>query len=166
MLSALNRIDLFISHIEKALLVFFGLALTVIMIAQVILRYFFSSPIFWAEEISVQFLIFITAFGISFITQQKQHISIDFLLSQITNEKKRFAENTTGILFLILMAGLCFYSWEWVLRPDVQMEKSGTTGLPRWYTYAAFPVALSFLCWHQLIVLMNRFFSKNKEGQL
>ncbi|GGE72554.1 TRAP-type C4-dicarboxylate transport system permease small subunit [Paenalcaligenes hominis] len=164
MLSALNRIDFFISRIEKALLVFFGLALTTIMIAQVILRYFFSSPIFWAEEISVQFLIFITVFGISYITQQKQHISIDFLLSQIKSEKKRIAEIITGILFFILMIGLCFYSWEWVLRADVQMEKSGTTGLPRWYTYAAFPVALSCLCWHQFIVVINRFFNKNKEG--
>lgn len=134
------------------------------MIAQVVLRYFFSSPLFWAEEISVQFLIFMTVFGISYITQKKQHISIDFLISQISDENKKKVENVMGVLFFLLMAFLCFYSWEWVLRADVQMEKSGTTGLPRWYTYISFPIALSFLCWHQLVVLANGFFDKNKEG--
>src|SRR5690625_4545440 len=63
-----------------------------------------------------------------------------------------------GLFMLLLMGLLCFYAWEWILRPDVQLEKSGTTGLPKWYTYAAFPIALSFLCWHQLTRLLNQCF--------
>lgn len=163
MLSVLNRIDHAVAQLEKALLVFFCFILTMIMIAQVIFRYFFGSPIFWAEEISVQFLVFITAFGVSYLTQQKQHIKIDFILVQLSPLRRSQLMAVLDILFLALMALICFYSWEWVLRPDVQVETSGTTGLPRWYNYMALPIALSFLCWHQLIVLINTFFGKPKK---
>ncbi len=164
MLVVLNRLDALLAQLEKALLVLFCFALTAIMISQVILRYFFSSPIFWAEEISVQFLIFISVFGISYITYKNQHISIDFLLVQMSGKTRKWVGFSLGVIFLFLMSFLCFYSWEWVLRPDVQIEKSGTTGLPRWYNYVAMPIAFSFLCWHQLVILINSVFYKNKEG--
>ena len=160
MLFILNRIDHAVGQLEKALLVFFCFVLTMIMIAQVILRYFFSSPIFWAEEISVQLLVFITAFGISYLTQQKQHIKIDFVLAQLSDSSKKQLMTVLDLVFLALMAVICYYSWEWVLRPDVQVETSGTTGLPRWYNYMVLPVALSFLCWHQFVALLNTFCGK------
>lgn len=163
-ISILNKVDDAVCAIEKSILVFCGLALTLIMMAQVILRYFFNSPIFWAEEISVQFLIFITVFGLSYLTKTKQHISIDFLLALISDNSKKALTLVVNVLFLILMCFLCFYSWEWVLRPDVQMEMSGTTGLPRWYTYIVFPIGITLLCWHQLVILINSFVVNKKEG--
>ena len=163
MLRVLNGMDSILGHIEKILLFLFCLALTGIMITQVILRYFFGSPIFWAEEVSVQFLIFITVFGVSYLTKIQQHISIDIILTQLGPAASKALKIILGLFFLILMLFICFYAWEWVLRPDVQAEKSGTTGLPRWYTYISLPLALSFLCWHQFVVLLNYFFAKNTE---
>lgn len=164
--AALNTVDDFFSKMEKTLLVVFGLALTLIMMAQVILRYFFNSPIFWAEEIAGQFLVFMTVFGISHITKIKEHISIDFLLAFMSEKINRTVSLLLGFVFLTLMIFVCYYAWDWVLRPDVQMETSGTTGLPRWYTYTALPIAFSFLCWHQMVVLVNELTKKPEKGQI
>lgn len=164
LVATLNTIDDFFSKIEKTLLVLFGLALTLIMMSQVILRYFFNSPIFWAEEIAGQFLVFMTVFGISHITKINQHISIDFLLTFFNEKIKKKLSLFLGFLFLALMSFVCYYAWEWVFRSDVQMETSGTTGLPRWYTYIALPIAFSFLCWHQMVLLVNEITNKRQEG--
>jgi len=154
----INAIDGFLMQLEKLLLFLFCLCLTGIMVTQVVLRYFFGAPLFWAEEVSVQFLIFMTVFGVSYLTKLHQHISIDFILEQLNAKGRAGVEWLLGLFMLLLMGLLCFYAWEWILRPDVQLEKSGTTGLPKWYTYAAFPIALSFLCWHQLTRLLNQCF--------
>ncbi len=163
-ISILNKIDNFLNKIEKLLIFIFGLTLTLIMISQVILRYFFNSPIFWAEEIAVQFLIFITAFGISCLAKAKGLISVDFLRIAIGDKYGSLLKIINDFLFLILVAFLLYYSWDWVLRADTQMEMSGTTGLPKWYSYAAFPIAFSLLCFHQVVIFINNFFSINEEG--
>lgn len=162
-ISILNKIDTFFNKIEKILLFIFGLSLSLIMISQVIFRYFFNSPIFWAEEIAVQFLIFITAFGLSCLAKSKGLISVDFLLIALGDKYSFVLKIANDFLFLILVFFLVYYSWDWVLRADTQMEMSGTTNLPKWYTYASFPIAFSLLLFHQIVIFLNHFFLKNKE---
>ena len=53
----ITTIDRLIGQIEYALLIGLTVSLTLILSAQVVLRYFFSSPLFWAEEVAVQILI-------------------------------------------------------------------------------------------------------------
>ena len=53
----ITMIDRLIGQIEYALLIGLTVSLTLILSAQVVLRYFFSSPLFWAEEVAVQILI-------------------------------------------------------------------------------------------------------------
>lgn len=60
MFQLIQKLDRGVASAERVLVVALTAAITVIMMAQVILRYFFSSPIFWAEEISVQLLVFVT----------------------------------------------------------------------------------------------------------
>lgn len=160
----IQRLDGLLEKVEKWLLIFFCLCLTLIMVAQVIMRYFLNSPIFWAEEISAQFLIFITIFGLSFLTRKQQHICIDFVLNMTQGHFKQCIQIVLGVCFLGLIIFLCYYSWDWISRPDVQTEMSGTTGLPKWYNYASFPIALTFMAIHQLVNLLNILGSTAKQG--
>ena len=57
MINALLRIDRWIAGFEKGLVIVLTGLLTGLMCTQVILRYVFNSPIFWAEEVAVQFLV-------------------------------------------------------------------------------------------------------------
>ncbi|MCP1660577.1 TRAP transporter small permease [Neisseria perflava] len=155
-LSVLNRLDKGVAAGEQWLLVLLCAALTLVMIAQVVLRYFFNAPLFWAEEICAQFLAFITAFGLSYLTYTKHHICIDFVLNSLGKKGHTAVALVLDILLLAVMAAVCAYAWQWVLRPEVQTEISGTTGLPRWYSFIALPLALSFLCFHQIVLIANR----------
>lgn len=155
MLNTLNKIDQYLLCAEKSMMVAFGMLLTLIMTAQVILRYFFSAPLFWAEEISVQLLIFITLFGLAYLSKTRQHVFIDFVLNLLGDKWRRMVVIGLDILLLLLIGFICYYAWHWVMRADVQVEMSGTTGLPKYYSYSAVPIALSLLCWHQLVIVIN-----------
>ncbi|STZ77150.1 TRAP transporter small permease [Bergeriella denitrificans] len=155
-LSLLNRLDSRLARGEQWLLVLFCGLLALIMITQVVLRYFFDAPLFWAEEICAQLLAFITAFGLAYLTHTRQHICIDFAVNALGTKSRKTVMLLTDILLLALTAVLCFYAWAWVLRPEVQAEVSGTTGLPRWHTFAALPLALTLLCFHQFAATANR----------
>lgn len=60
MIHALNTLDDYLARLERLLLTVVSGAMTLILMAQVILRYAFSHPLFWAEEVSVQLLVFMT----------------------------------------------------------------------------------------------------------
>ena len=79
MFQLIQKLDRGVASAERVLVVVLTAAITLIMMAQVILRYAFNSPIFWAEEVSVQLLVFVTLFGLSLLVHQNQLVTIDFL---------------------------------------------------------------------------------------
>ncbi|OGB03844.1 MAG: C4-dicarboxylate ABC transporter permease [Burkholderiales bacterium RIFCSPLOWO2_12_FULL_64_99] len=155
MFQLIQKLDRGVASAERALVVALTAAITVIMMAQVILRYFFSSPIFWAEEISVQLLVFVTLFGLSLLVHQSQLVTIDFLPRALPLRARHALLAVLGTITLVLFAYIGWLSWEWVQRDDVRIELSATTQLPRWYNYSAVPLALALLVWHQFVAILR-----------
>ena len=125
------------------------------MMVQVVLRYFFSAPIFWAEEISVQLLVFATLFGLSLLVQQGQLVSIDFLPRALPERARRGLMVLLGGVMLALLVFVAWLGWDWVNRPDVRMELGATTQLPRWYNFSALPLAFALMAWHQFAAIVR-----------
>ncbi|WP_306565118.1 TRAP transporter small permease [Aquabacterium sp.] len=155
MFQLIQKLDRGVASAERVLVVALTAAITVIMMAQVILRYFFSSPIFWAEEISVQLLVFVTLFGLSLLVHQSQLVTIDFLPRALPLRARHALLAVLGTITLVLFAYIGWLSWEWVQRDDVRIELSATTQLPRWYNYSAVPLALALLVWHQFVAILR-----------
>ncbi len=155
MFQLIQKLDRGVASAERVLLVALTAAITVIMMAQVILRYFFSSPIFWAEEISVQLLVFVTLFGLALLVHHQQLVTIDFLPRALPLRARHALLALLGVITLVLFAYIGWLSWEWVQRDDVRIELSATTQLPRWYNYAAMPAALALLVWHQFAAILR-----------
>jgi len=151
----IQRIDKLIASAERVLLISIAAALVVIMMAQVILRYFFNSPIYWAEEIAVQLLVFMTLFGLSLLVQQVQLVTIDFLPRALPDRARHALFALLGSVMILILAFIAWQGWHWIVRPDVQMEISATTQLPRWYNFTVLPVALSIMVWHQAVAVLR-----------
>ena len=75
--------------------VFLLLSVLIITSVQVILRYVFSSPLSWPEEIATHALVWITFLGGSIVTRREEHIKVTFFVEFLP---KKFL----GWLFLIL----------------------------------------------------------------
>lgn len=155
MFQLIQKLDRGVASAERVLVVVLTAAITLIMMAQVILRYAFNSPIFWAEEVSVQLLVFVTLFGLSLLVHQNQLVTIDFLPRALPLCARHALLALLGAITLVLFAYIGWLSWEWVQRDDVRIELSATTQLPRWYNYSAVPLALALLVWHQFVAILR-----------
>ena len=148
MLQLLIKADNFLAALEKLLLSLFTGALAIILMVQVVLRYGFSRPLFWAEEVSVQFLVFMTLFGLSLLIKQQRMIAIDLIINALARKHRK------ALALLLQFIGLAvggFFAYEatlWLLRPEVRLELSPTTQLPVWYNYAMLPLAFYGMTYH------------------
>ena len=151
----IQRIDRGLAAAERGLVNALTAAIAGIMMVQVVLRYFFSAPIFWAEEISVQLLVFATLFGLSLLVQQGQLVSIDFLPRALPERARRGLMVLLGGVMLALLVFVAWLGWDWVNRPDVRMELGATTQLARWYNFLALPLAFALMAWHQFAAIVR-----------
>lgn len=140
---SIAKLEVFLTVVLMGLLV-------LIMVAQVVLRYFFNSPLFWAEEISLQLLVLITLFGVSYLTYKRSTLQVDLLQHYLSVKMKHVMSIILAIINLVVYVVLAYLFVTWATDPMVQADVSGTTGLPRWYNYAVASLAICFMAYHQL----------------
>lgn len=150
-----ERADAALAAVEQVVVVLLTGGITAIMMTQVVLRYFFGAPLFWAEEISVQLLVFASVFGLSLLTRRGDLVSIDFLPRALPPPARHALMAALGGVMLAVVAFVAWLAWDWIARPDVRIELSATTQLPRWYTYAVLPVGLSCMALHQAAAIVR-----------
>lgn len=155
MFKFIQGIDHGLARIERGLVIGLTGAIAGIMMSQVVMRYFFSAPIFWAEEISVQMLVFATLFGLSLLVHHGMLVSIDFLPRALSGRSRHALLAVLGGVMLALLAFIAWLGWEWIARPDVRLELGATTQLPRWYNYTVLPLALTVMAWHQFAAIVR-----------
>lgn len=162
--SIFNKVNDSIAKVEAVLIVIFMALLVLIMVAQVALRYLFNSPLFWAEEISLQLLIVITFFGVSYLTYKKNLLQVDLLQHYLSAGMKKVVNFLLLLLNFFLLVFLAYLYVNWVSDPMVQVDVSGTTGLPRWYNYGVAAVAICFMAFHQFINVFNAIFGQPERA--
>lgn len=155
MFKLIQTIDQWIAKVEHGLVIALTGGIALIMMAQVVMRYFFSNPIFWAEEVSVQLLVFATLFGLSLLVQRGALVSIDFLPRALPPRAMQALLALLGLVMLALFVFIAKLGWEWVNRPDVRLELGATTQLPRWYNFTLLPLAFVLMAWHQLTAILR-----------
>ena len=148
MIVYIRKADEFLAAIERLFLTIFCGALIIILMTQVILRYGFSRPLFWAEEISVQLLVFITLIGMSLLLKARGMISIDIIVGALPTKLKKGLFIVLQFLGLAVLIFFAYQSTLWILRPEVRMELSPTTGLPIWVNYSMLPITLYGMVFH------------------
>ena len=155
MYETIQRADKGLAVIERVLVIVLTGAIAAVMMTQVVMRYFFSAPIFWAEEISVQMLVFATLFGLSLLVHHGQLVTIDFLPNALRLRARHGLMAALGLVMLALFVFVSWLGWDWISRPEVRIELGATTQLPRWYNYAVLPVAVAIMCWHQFAAILR-----------
>ncbi|MBS3995879.1 MAG: TRAP transporter small permease [Hydrogenophaga sp.] len=150
-----QTLDRWLVQLERGAVIALTAGIAGIMMTQVVMRYFFSAPIFWAEEISVQLLVFVTLFGLSLLVQSGRLVSIDFVPAALPPRGRTAVLVLLGGVMLALLLFLAQLGWEWVNRPEVRMELGATTQLPRWFNYSALPLAMACMAFHQFAAILR-----------
>jgi C4-dicarboxylate transporter, DctQ subunit len=150
-----NYISDLIASFEKKLAMLLMLVMAIIVALAVFFRYVLNVPIFWAGEISVFLLIYITFIGGSLGIKYKKQASVTILIEHLPEKVKKAVSITGHIMMLLFMFIILFYSYTWIFSPNVALQKSSAILLPMWIPYAILPVGLTFTTIHLLNNLLK-----------
>lgn len=135
-----KAIDLY-NNIEEKILVIGIVVMVLILFVQVVLRFVFSSPFTWAEELARLIFIWISWLGISIGQRKLEHIKVTMLTDRLKG-KSQFT-----VLFLadiVSMAILIVFIWQGVNLVVTIFEmgtKTAALHIPRWTVYLSVPVS-------------------------
>ncbi|MEW5920843.1 MAG: TRAP transporter small permease [Bacillota bacterium] len=88
--------------------------------AEVIMRYFFNIPIYWATEISEYSLLYITFLGTAWLLREDGHVKIDFLVQVLSGKPRAFLGIFSSAIGIISCAIIVVYgsqvTWDFYRR--------------------------------------------------
>jgi C4-dicarboxylate transporter DctQ subunit len=144
-----------IASFEKKLAMILMFTMAVVVALAVFFRYVLNVPLFWAGEVSIFLLIYITFLGGSLGLKYKTQASVTIVTDNLPEKMKQAVSIVAHIFMLLFMAIILFYSYKWISSPNVFIQKSSAMLLPMWIPYAIIPIGLSFATIHLLSNLLD-----------
>jgi len=124
--------------LERLASVFYGIGsgiLAVLMLftfVDVILRYFFNSPITGDYEISSFMMVLVIPSGLALTALQRKHIRVDVFTTLLP---KRVQDGLSSFGYLITLGLLCFMIWQAAVYAKMIYEagtKASSVPIPHW----------------------------------
>jgi len=104
------------AHFEEVLLVI----ITIIMIGstsmQVFMRFVMGSSLVWSEELARYCFIWLIYIGISYGVKKQRHISVDVILTVLSNKGKIFLTMFGNLVFLGFAIFVVIYGYDLSLK--------------------------------------------------
>jgi TRAP-type C4-dicarboxylate transport system permease small subunit len=152
--AALQYLDRAIARCEWLIMVAAFAVMVMVLMAQVLFRYGLAAPLFWAEEVALILMIFMTFSGLSLLVRDKQLVSVDLLGPYLGDRAASALRRFVGLVVLGVALVMAWYATRTAVTPAVWMERSPTVGLPQAVIYAVFAAETIFLAFHQIVIVI------------
>jgi len=153
-----------IETLEKLMAMVLIAAMAIIIAAAVLFRYFLNAPLFWANEVSIFIMAWVTFIGGSLGLKYRSQASVTFLVDRLSDKGKKYIEIVAYIIILSVIGILLYLSYQWVF--SVSHQTSTAMRIPMWIPYSSVPVGLSFAFIHLLAHFLKLFSTKRQEGEM
>lgn len=143
-----------------ALVMLAGVALNMV---NVVARYVFSAPIFWAEEVLVYAMIWAVFLALPAVTFQNAHLRMDLFYLSMPAWLKRSVDALGALLFVGFGGFATFHSIKVLQLLATNKQASVTAGLPMSVVHAALPVGFALM----VLAIMTRLIMdvrRHREG--
>lgn len=125
------------------------LAIVVLNALNIILRYFFRTPLSWAEEAMLYLMIFGVYVGAVSVAWQQAHIRIDAVIDFAPPARRRILQIISTLVSAAVLMPVVFASFRVVNLLFEFEQRSDALHLPMWIAQSVIPISLL------LIVLMS-----------
>jgi TRAP-type mannitol/chloroaromatic compound transport system permease small subunit len=140
------RIDTFTNVIGRVT-AWSTFALVLVMAANVLLRYLFSTGSVWAQELEWHLMAPICLFGMSYALRHGEHVRVDVVYGGFSERTKQIVNFITAILAIIVSIIIIRLSWNYVGQSWAIGESSANPGgIPyRYLLKALIPIGFVLL---------------------
>lgn len=146
---SIQKVDKCLSMIENAVIILGLSAMFLILLAQVIMRYVFSSPLTWSEEAARFIFVYVSFIGISYAYRQKGHIRMEVVVNLFPQAVRRGLEVLINLGTIALFCYMIPFSFRFIgIQAGV---KATATHIPMSIVYTALPLGMALSCVRLLI---------------
>jgi TRAP-type C4-dicarboxylate transport system permease small subunit len=130
------------------------LSITVgVVILNVILRYVFSSGLFWVEEVATTAFIWSVFIGSAAAYKRKMHIGIDLITKLFSEKVREIIASVVNVLMVLINGYVCYLS---ILMINANKFKSTPVlNVPSMYVNLAITVGFGLMTIHSIQFLIS-----------
>lgn len=139
----IKRINSVLMTMIRVILIVFGTALTILVIANVILRYVFNYGISWSEEAARFLFIWCSFLGAMMATNESAHMRLDFVVERFPGVSRKAVE-AVALLILLVLVGVLFYGGIEVVATTWQIPTSALK-IPKGLVYLCAPICFGYI---------------------
>jgi C4-dicarboxylate transporter DctQ subunit len=136
---------------------------SLLLFVNVVLRYWFLSPISWAEELTLYIMVWIVFVGSSVAIRTRGHIAIDLLPLVLSPVGRRRLAILIALVTLAFLVVFFYYSGQHTLRVRSISQVTPVMQAPMWLAYLAMPAG-SALMILRTCQLLWRLLHEHDEG--
>jgi TRAP-type C4-dicarboxylate transport system permease small subunit len=128
-----------LNKIETKLCVFLLALITIVMSAQVVMRYIFKSPLTWDQELCILLLIYLSFFSADTLYRNKGHIVLDYFISKMSFRLKKVVAILINLLISFFLINIFIHSISVI---KLQAGHNITAVLPLSKSYWILPITI------------------------
>lgn len=99
-----------LDNFEEIIASLFLMGTTVLVVANIISRYFLKTGIFWSEEVATGFFVWSVFIGAAAAFKKGQHIGIDIIVSKLNGRNRAIANVLIDLVVLIVIGFITVFS--------------------------------------------------------
>ena len=150
MFAVISRGLSFIEKIERILLALLLIAMIVLAVYQILLRWFTSGGIVWIDPLLRYLVLWSGLLGAVYATSQGKHIAInisDYVLPESAGKWLHFFT----CCFSSVVAGFLCRASVLFIQSEIEFGGAGLFNLPSWTWSLIFPVSFALICFHFIL---------------
>lgn len=131
----------------------------------VIMRYFLSSPLIWAEEVQLWSFLWMTFFGAGAAFRYGSHVAVEMVVDLFPPKIKKLIELIDLIIVLVVLAYLCYLGGD-IIKLMLKIGKStNILHIPFWFINGVLPVGCLIMMFSAVNAHIANGKKQNKEEQ-
>lgn len=151
-----------------------GTTLTICVIlvnANVIMRYFFNSPIHWCEEVVTSLFVWTVFIGSSYAYRKHSHLGVDILVNRMPPKMKSVVKAIMSVVEFLVLVMLTVVSSQYVYHlivsrsGKIKIMMTDLLRVPKWWTGIAVPIGFGLSAIYSVYFMVKavRAYTKNKK---
>lgn len=132
------------------------IAMTVLTGVDVILRYFFHSPILGSYELTEYFMVVLVAFSITYTAVEGSHVEIEMLMTRLPKKVQSVTAIITNLMGLGLWVLICWKSIDTGIYIMESGQESSALHIPVFPFYFVVAAGCACMCPWFIANILNR----------
>ncbi len=136
---------------------------TILVNANIFMRFFFDKPIYWAEEVATSLFIWAVFVGSAYAYRNHSHLGVDILVKMLPASAKKVTQIVINIIEIAVLAMLTYVSAQYVMNSWTRV--TDVLMMPRWYFSIAVSSGVCGALLYAVIFFVQRLMGKYQEKE-